>query len=316
MCSSYPPLQIILTFSEQTQFLVVLYPKHLSLNPNFITISVKMKFQKMHGLGNDFILLNEIDPSKFDLTALAIRLCDRHQGIGADGIILILPSDIADVKMRIINSDGSEANMCGNGIRCFAKYVYDNQIIRDKSFTIETGAGIMIPELIVEDGKVIFVKVNMGAPVLERSAIPMIGQPGRVINELFHVSDHEIRITSMLMGVPHTMVFVDNADATDIVSLGREIEKDPLFPLKTNVNFVQLINDHEIKVRTWERGAGSTLACGTGSCAAAVASFLIGKTGKEVTVHLTLGDLLIEWIDDTVYMTGTANHVFEGEIMI
>lgn len=277
---------------------------------------IKVKFQKMHGLGNDFVLFDEIDPLKYDLTSLAIRICDRHQGIGADGIILILPSEIADVKMRIINSDGSEANMCGNGIRCFAKYVYDNHIKTVKSFTIETGAGVMIPELIVEDEKVLFVKVNMGAPVLERSAIPMTGAPGNVINEPFFVSGKEIRITSLLMGVPHTMVFVDDLDKTDIVAMGREIERDPLFPQRTNVNFVEVMNEREIKVRTWERGAGSTLACGTGSCASAVASFLNGKTGKEVTVHLTLGDLVIEWIDHNVFMTGTANHVFEGEIIL
>ena len=275
-----------------------------------------MKFQKMHGLGNDFILMDEIDPMKYDLTALAIKMCDRHQGIGADGIILILPSDIADVKMRIINSDGSEANMCGNGIRCFAKYVYDNQINTAKSFTIETGAGVMIPELIIEDGKVLFVKVNMGAPILERSAIPMTGAIGNVINEPFEVAGKVYNITSMLMGVPHTMVFVDQLDQTDIVAIGRQIEKNPVFPKGTNVNFVEVINDHEVKMRTWERGAGSTLACGTGSCATAVASFLNGKTGKEVTVHLTLGDLLIEWVDGIVYMTGTANHVFEGEMAI
>ncbi len=271
-----------------------------------------MKFQKMHGLGNDFILMDEIDPAKYDLPALAIRLCDRHQGIGADGIILILPSEIAAVKMRIINSDGSEANMCGNGIRCFAKYVYDNNINTSRSFTIETGAGVMVPELILEDDKVMFVKVNMGAPLLERSAIPMTGPAGRVLNEPLEIAGKEFSITSMLMGVPHTMVFVDDADATDIITIGKQIEKHPSFSKGTNVNFVQVLNNREIKVRTWERGAGSTLACGTGSCASAVAAFLNGKTEKEVTVHLTLGDLLIEWTDGIVYMTGTANHVFEG----
>jgi diaminopimelate epimerase len=275
-----------------------------------------MKFQKMHGLGNDFILMDEIDPLKYDLKALAIRLCDRHQGIGADGLILILPSEIADVKMRIINSDGSHADMCGNGIRCFAKYVYDNKINTARSFMIETGAGIMIPELIIEDGKVLFVKVNMGAPKLERSAIPMTGPVGNVINETIHVAGKEFKITSLLMGVPHTIVFVDHYDETEILTIGRLIEKHPSFPQGTNVNFVQVVNDHEINVKTWERGAGRTLACGTGSCASAVASSLNGLTGKEVTVHLALGDLLIEWIDEIVYMTGSASHVFEGEVVI
>ena len=275
-----------------------------------------MKFEKMHGLGNDFILMDEIDPSRFDLEELAINLCDRHQGIGADGIILILPSEVADVRMRIINSDGSEANMCGNGIRCFAKYVYDNQINTARSFTIETGAGIMIPELIIEDEKVLAVKVNMGSPNLERSAIPMTGAAGTVINEPINVSGKEYTITSMLMGVPHTVVFVENLNDIDIVTIGRQIEKNPIFPKGTNVNFVEVINDHEIRMRTWERGAGSTLACGTGSCASAVASCLNGKTGKFVTIHLTLGDLLIEWIDGIVFMTGSANHVFSGEVSI
>jgi len=275
-----------------------------------------MKFQKMHGLGNDFILMDEIDPSQYNLPELAIKLCDRHQGIGADGIILILPSKIADVKMRIINSDGSEANMCGNGIRCFAKYVFDNQINTANSFTIETGAGIMIPELIIEDGKVKLVKVNMGAPILERSEIPMKGTQGQVINEILAIDGKDYFITSLLMGVPHTIVFVDHVDDTDIVTIGMKIEKHPYFIKGTNVNFVEVLNDHEIKIRTWERGAGSTLACGTGSCASAVASSLNNKTGKTVTVHLTLGSLLIEWIDGIVYMTGTANHVFEGEVKI
>jgi len=273
-----------------------------------------MKFQKMHGLGNDFILFSDLDPLKIDLPDLAIRLCDRHQGIGADGIILILPSEVADVKMRIINSDGSEANMCGNGIRCFAKYVYDNHINWANTFTIETGAGIMIPELIIEDGNVLFVKVNMGAPVMERAAIPMTGASGNVINEDFRIAGNEFKITSLLMGVPHTVIFVNHLDQIDIVNIGREIENHPSFPEKTNVNFVEVINNREIKVRTWERGAGSTLACGTGCCAAAVASNLNGKCGKVVTVHLALGDLLIEWVDGIVYMTGSANHVFEGEL--
>jgi diaminopimelate epimerase len=206
--------------------------------------------------------------------------------------------------------------MCGNGIRCFAKYVYDYQINTAKSFTIETGAGIMIPELIIEDNKVLFVKVNMGAPQLERSQIPMTGAAGTVINEPLHIAGMEYKITSMLMGVPHTIVFADHLGEEDLIMIGKLIEKHPLFTQGTNVNFVEVLNDHEINVRTWERGAGRTLACGTGSCASAVASSLNGLTGKEVTVHLALGDLLIEWIDGIVYMTGSASHVFEGEVEI
>ncbi|HEY3371797.1 MAG TPA: diaminopimelate epimerase [Prolixibacteraceae bacterium] len=274
-----------------------------------------MQFQKMHGLGNDFIFLNNIDLLKYDLHTLAIRLCNRNTGIGADGIVLILPSKKADIRMRIINADGSEANMCGNAIRCFAKLVYEAGMISTDSFTIETFAGIIIPELITDNGNVMAVRVNMGQPRLTRADIPMLGKKtGKVINEPLKIGKADFQITSLLMGVPHTMVFVDDLDQIDTVVIGRQIEKNNVFPKGTNVNFVQVINDREIKVRTWERGAGSTLACGTGSCASAVASALTGKTGKQVTVHLALGDLLIEWIGENVFMTGPATKAFSGEI--
>jgi diaminopimelate epimerase len=273
-----------------------------------------MKFQKMHGLGNDFIFLNHINPSKYDLQALAIQLCNRNTGIGADGIVLILPSEKADIRMRIVNADGSEANMCGNAIRCFAKLVYETGIISKELFAIETFAGTIIPELITENGSVKAVRVNMGEPSLNRSDIPMLGGAGFVINKPLTIGNELFPITSLLMGVPHTMVFVDDLDQTDIITIGRQIEKNPVFPLGTNVNFVQVLNDREIKVRTWERGAGNTLACGTGSCASAVASALTGQTGRHVTVHLALGDLFIEWSDNIVFMTGPATSVFSGEI--
>ena len=276
-----------------------------------------MQFQKMHGLGNDFIFLNNLDLLKYDLRTLAIQLCNRNTGVGADGIVLIIPSQKADIRMRIINSDGSEANMCGNAIRCFAKLVYEAGMIQKDSFTIETFAGTIIPELITENGSVKAVRVNMGEPKFTRVDIPMLGKKsGRVINEPIKVGRKIFHLTSLLMGVPHTMVFVDDLDQTDIVAIGKQIEKSPIFPKGTNVNFVQVINDGEIKVRTWERGAGSTLACGTGCCASAVASALTGKTGKQVTVHLALGDLLIEWIDENVFMTGSATTIFSGEIEI
>lgn len=273
-----------------------------------------MQFQKMHGLGNDFIFLNNINPSKYNLQTLAIQLCNRNTGIGADGIVLILPSEEADVRMRIVNADGSEANMCGNAIRCFAKMVYENGTITKESFSIETFAGTMIPELITENGKVKAVRVNMGEPLLNRADIPMLGEVGSVINEPLKIGNDTFYITSFLMGVPHTMVFVDDLDQMDTIAIGRQIEKNKVFPKGTNVNFVQVINNQEIKVRTWERGAGSTLACGTGSCASAVASAINGKTGKQVTVHLALGDLFIEWTDNAVFMTGPATSVFSGEI--
>ncbi|HEY4787028.1 MAG TPA: diaminopimelate epimerase [Bacteroidales bacterium] len=271
----------------------------------------------MHGLGNDFILLNNLNPSDYDLGKLAVKLCHRQLGIGADGIVLVLPSDKADIRMRIVNSDGSEPNMCGNAIRCFAKYVYENKIITKKQFSIETFAGVIIPELITDQGNVTEVSVNMGKPGLERNDIPMTGRPGFVINEPLPVGNETFFVTSMLMNIPHTMVFVDNIEEIDIVGIGRQIEKHPNFPKGTNVNFVQVINEKEVKMRTWERGAGYTLACGTGSCATGVAAFLNKKTGRKVIVHLALGDLTIEWKDDNnVYMTGPAETVFAGQINI
>jgi diaminopimelate epimerase len=275
-----------------------------------------LNFQKLHGLGNDFIFLDQINPIDYDLQKLAVQLCNRQTGIGADGIILVLPSDKADIKMRIINSDGSEPNMCGNGIRCFAKYVFEHQLITKKTFSIETPAGIIIPELTTELGKVVLVRVNMGSPKLNRKDIPMIGADSNVVNESLVIHNTTYFITSMLMTIPHTIVFADRIDETVVISIGKQIEKHPTFPEGTNVNFVEVINDNEIKVRTWERGAGATLACGTGACASAVASILNGKTKSKVLVHLLLGDLTIEWINDTVFMTGPAINVFSGQINI
>jgi len=269
-----------------------------------------IQFQKMHGLGNDFIFLNDIDLTKYNLQSLAIQICDRHTGIGADGIVLILPSNKADIKMRIVNSDGSEANMCGNAIRCFAKLVYESGMIVKDTFKIETYAGVIIPELIIENNLVEAVRVNMGEPKLKKADIPMIGKKtDTAINIPIKVGKTTYNVTSLLMGVPHTMVFVDDLDHIDLLTVGRQIEKNDAYPKGTNVNFVQVINEDEIKVRTWERGAGSTLACGTGSCASVVASSLTGRTSKKVTVHLALGDLLIEWIDKKVFMTGGATNV-------
>lgn len=276
-----------------------------------------IQFQKMHGLGNDFIFLNELDLTRYDLHQLAIQLCNRNTGIGADGIVLILPSKKADVRMRIVNADGSEADMCGNAIRCFAKLVYESGMIQKETFKIETFAGNLVPELIIEEEVVQAVRVDMGEPKLKRADIPMLGKKtSTAINIPLKIGRKTYHITSLLMGVPHTMVFVDNLDDVDIVGLGRQIEKHATFPKGTNVNFVEVINESEIKLRTWERGAGSTLACGTGSCASAVAAALNDKTGKQVTVHLALGDLFIEWMDEKVYMTGPATNVFSGEIVI
>jgi len=276
-----------------------------------------MKFTKMHGLGNDFIVIESDAGKGVDFSGLAKHMCDRHQGIGADGILLVENSQIADVKMRVINADGSEAEMCGNGIRCFAKYAYEKGIVRKETFTVETLAGIIEPMLLIKNGRIEGVRVNMGKPKLNRSDIPMTGCFETVINEKIEVNDGVYFITSLLMGVPHTMIFVDDINIAPVVTLGPNIEKHPLFPKKTNVNFVEVVNESEIKVRTWERGAGATLACGTGSCASVVAAHLTGKTKRSVKVRLALGSMNIEWSDDgTVYMTGPAALVFEGEIGI
>lgn len=276
-----------------------------------------MKFCKMHGLGNDFILFQEELDDGRDYSALAQKLCDRHTGIGADGILVILPSKCADIKMRIINRDGSEPNMCGNGIRCFSRYVFEQNIINKTQFAIETGAGIIRPRLAVTDGKVTAITINMGKPLFTRSQIPMLGPEGSVVSEDLPVAGKNYQITSLVMGVPHTMVFVDQLFRVDVREVGPQIEHHPLFPKQTNVNFVEVVNDHELKVKTWERGAGQTLACGTGCCASAVAAFLNRRTGTKVTVHLELGDLAIEYgKDQTVYMSGPAEYVCQGEVCL
>lgn len=274
-----------------------------------------MKFTKMHGLGNDFIFFENPDNTDINYSALAIKLCHRQLSIGADGIIAVLPSTIADLRMRIINADGSEANMCGNAIRCFAKYAFERDLVKKTVFSIETFAGIIIPEVEITDGKVSRVKVNMGKPATERKTIPMLGDEPEAIQVPVEVYGETVLLTSLLMGVPHTMVFVDDVNETDLLRIGPAIEKHPLFPRKTNVNFVQVLDRNHIKVRTWERGAGATLACGTGSCAAGVASMINQFTNRKVTVELYHGALEIEWTEDgTVYMTGPAEESFSGEI--
>lgn len=274
-----------------------------------------MDFVKMHGLGNDFVFIEDKTGQDKDYTVLARAMCNRHTGIGADGLIVIVDSRVADVRMRIINSDGSEAEMCGNGIRCFAKYVYDSGIIEKKQFTVETPAGIMEPEITVgADNKAELITINMGRPSFNRSEIPMEGTNSRVLNEDLCVDGENWKITSLLMGVPHTVTYVDDVDSVDIEKIGPLFEKHEAFPKHTNINFAQQMDDRTVKVRTWERGAGATLACGTGSCSVAVASFLNGRTGREVDIQLPLGTLHIEYReeDGNVYMTGPAAVSFTG----
>ena len=274
-----------------------------------------MKFTKMHGLGNDFIFFENLTNIEMDYSAMALLMCHRQLGIGADGIIAVLPSEVADLRMRIINADGSEANMCGNAIRCFGKYAYERGLVQSKTFRIETFAGIIIPEVITDGEKVISVRVNMGKPNTERQFIPMLGDEKEAVQVPVQIGNQEFLLTSLLMGVPHTMVFVPDLNAIELEKTGRAIEKHSLFPQGTNVNFVEVVSRNRIKLRTWERGAGATLACGTGSCASAVASAINNFTDRNVSVELQYGQLEIEWAEDgTVFMTGPAEESFSGEI--
>lgn len=275
-----------------------------------------MKFTKMQGLGNDFILVDCLakEPAG-DYGELSRKLCERHFGIGADGLILILPSDTADIKMRIFNSDGSEPEMCGNGIRCFARYVYENGIVKNQSVRVETLAGIIIPEMVLDGNRVVSVKVDMGEPRLERDIIPMAGPAGRVVNEPLNVDGTIYNVTCVSMGNPHCITFVSDVDDFPLSQVGPRIENHPVFPRRTNVEFIQVLNRNEVNMRVWERGAGETLACGTGACATGVACVLNGFTDRKVTVHLAGGDLVIEWAENNhIYMTGPAEYVFRGEM--
>ena len=274
-----------------------------------------MKFMKMHGLGNDFLVIDGRVPESVDYSALAKRACERHTGVGADGILVVEDSDAADIRMRIINSDGSEAEMCGNGIRCFAKYVYEQGIVKGTELTVETLAGIMRPTLIVRNGVVEQVRVDMGQPVLECSQIPVVGE-GRCIGRTLEVLGQTVEYTSVLVGVPHTIIFVDDPGAVDIDALGSAIEHAPVFPRRTNVNFAHVIDRNTVEMRTWERGCGRTLCCGTGASSTAVACVLNGKTGRSVDIRIALGTLHIDWAeDDHVYMTGPAAAVCVGELL-
>jgi len=276
----------------------------------------------MHGLGNDFILIDCLDKELGNhsyLSNLSKKLCDRHFGIGADGLILILPSEKTDLQMKIYNSDGTEAQMCGNGIRCFAKYAYENKIISKIKFTIETLAGIITPELIFKGKEISGIKVDMGIPKLERKEIPMEGENApTVVNETLKIDSKTIfQITCVSMGNPHCITFVNDIQSIPVEEIGPKIENHPLFPEKTNAEFIQVLNKQEINFRVWERGAGETLACGTGACAALVATILNKKTDREAIIHLPGGDLDIQWADNGhVYMTGPAELAFKGKMEI
>ena len=275
----------------------------------------------MHGAGNDYIYINTLEESieGYDLAELARALSDRHFGIGSDGLILIEPSRVAHFRMRMFNADGSEAEMCGNGIRCFAKYVYDRGLTGEKHLEIETGAGIIRPRLFVRNKRVHRVRVDMGEPRTKRGEIPMKvkgrAEGEQVIEEPLNAEGERHLVTCVSMGNPHCVLFVKRVDDFPVAKVGPAIENHPYFPQRTNVEFIEVLGPRETKMRVWERGAGETLACGTGACASVVAGHLAGKTGREVTVHLRGGDLEIEWTgDNRVHLTGPAEDVFDGEV--
>ncbi len=276
-----------------------------------------MRFTKMHGIGNDFIVVNALDdtPEESTLPELSRRMNDRKFGVGGDGLILVLPSKTADYKMRMFNPDGSEAEMCGNGIRCFARYIYDRTPSIDQQLKVETKAGTKNLRIHLRGGVVESVKVDMGMPGLLRDEIPMKGEDNnRVIAEVIKVDGKRMEITAVSMGNPHVVIFEDHLESFPVAKIGPLIENHRLFPERTNVHFVHVCNNSEIIVRTWERGAGETLACGTGACACVVAGVLNNKTARNVLVHLPGGDLRIEWLgDQRVVMTGPAEEVFEGD---
>lgn len=274
-----------------------------------------MRFTKMHGLGNDYVYVNGFDEQVDDPAAVAQAVSDRHFGIGADGLILILPSDKADCRMRMFNADGSEAQMCGNGIRCVAKYVYDHDIARRTSLNVETLAGVLELDLFVTGGAVDRVRVKMGVPRLQRAQIPMQGAPGEVISEPLLVDGTTFNITAVSMGNPHCVMFVEDVASFDVAGWGPLFEHHDAFPEGVNTEFIQVHSRESFSMRVWERGSGETLACGTGASAAAVACHLTGRTDRRVTAHLLGGPLELEWqvSDNQVLMTGPAVEVFSGE---
>jgi len=280
-----------------------------------------MRFTKMHGIGNDYVYVSTFDqPAPADPAKLAVAVSDRHFGVGSDGLILIEPSRRADARMRMFNADGSEAEMCGNGLRCVAKFVYDRGIARKPRLAIETGRGVLAVDLEVERDKVSRVRVNMGEPILRSADIPttLAGDPP--VNAPLTVAGTRLEVTCVSMGNPHAVAYVGDdffrTEPRDLVAeVGRRVESAAEFPRRTNVHFVKVHSPAEVTMRTWERGSGITLACGTGACAVCVAGVLTGHTGRKLLAHLPGGDLDLEWseADNHVYMTGPAAEVFTGE---
>jgi diaminopimelate epimerase len=278
-----------------------------------------MRFTKMHGIGNDYVYVNGFEEHVESPAEVSRRVSDRHFGVGSDGLILILPSEKADVRMRMFNADGSEAEMCGNGVRCVAKYAYDHGLTRSNPVRVETGRGVLTLELEVAEGKVRQVTVDMGEPILSLPDIPV--KQSRVRNTLrdneyqTDVEGTPVEMTFVSMGNPHAVIYVPDTDPLDLARLGPPIENHPAFPRRINVHWVQVHRPGELTMRTWERGSGITLACGTGACAVCVAGVMTNRSHRNVVAHLPGGDLRLEWRESNnhVYMTGPATEVFSGE---
>ena len=278
---------------------------------------MKLPFTKMHGISNDYVYVNTFSTAVTDPPSLARRLSERRTGIGGDGLILICPSPTAHARMEMYNADGSRGEMCGNGIRCVGKYVYDHGLARDNPLKIDTDSGLKVLFLELEDSAVTRVTVDMGEPILDGRQIPL-ATPGQMIDQPLTVDGTAYQVTCVSMGNPHCVTFVEDVEPLALETLGPKFEHHPLFPDRVNTEFIQVVSPTELNMRVWERGSGETWACGTGACAAAVAAMLTNRTERRVSVHLRGGDLDIEWrtADGHVYMTGAAEEVFEGTVEV
>lgn len=285
---------------------------------DYVYLGGIMEFTKMQGCGNDYVYVNGFENKIDNPNKLSKIVSDRHFGIGSDGLIVINPSEKADFKMSMYNADGSEGKMCGNGIRCVAKYVYDNKMTDKTTITVETLSGIKTLELNVKNDKVETVKVNMGTPILLPKDVPVVSDKDKVVDEPIVIDDKEYRITCVSMGNPHAITFIENTDDLEIETIGPKFENNPIFPDRVNTEFIQVLDRNTVKMRVWERGSGETFACGTGACATVVACVLNGLTDDKVTVKLLGGDLFIEYNreENTVYMTGPAKVSFTGKIEV
>lgn len=277
-----------------------------------------MKFDKYQAAGNDFIIINGLEKSNKDYNSLALKVCDRHFGIGADGLMVCEKSDISDIKMLYFNSDGSQGEMCGNGIRSFSKYIYDNEIIKKTSISVETLAGIKhISIETAQDNKAKNIKVDMGHPIFESSKIPITIEKKEILKEEINIDGETYVFSALRVGVPHVVIFIDNINKININNIGEKIEKHPIFPEKTNVNFVEIIDDGNINIYTWERGAGRTLGCGTGSCSSVVVGRRLDKLSSKVNVNTEGGSLSIELGEGyRIYMSGDATHIASGNFLV